>query len=152
VLPKIFDQLNMIKVAPELITLPVVNDKRGSLAFAEFGNHVPFVVKRHFYLFNLIPGVERGGHAHHVCHQFMVALNGGVSIRIKNLNSSVEWHLNSPLKALYVPPMNWVEIIPLMEGGILSVLASHHFEEVDYIRCWDVYKNQRKTPDIASVN
>lgn len=129
----------MIKSNPEIIALPVKNDNRGSLAFAECGKHVPFIVKRHFYLFNLPIGVERGGHAHQECHQFIVALNGTFLIKIKTINSSIEWRLDSPQKALYVPPMYWVELIPIFEGGILSVLASHNYDELDYFRCWNLY-------------
>jgi dTDP-4-dehydrorhamnose 3,5-epimerase-like enzyme len=114
--------------------LPVRRDERGALAFAESGNQLPFEVRREFHLFDLRAGVARGGHAHKACHQFFVAMAGGFSVTTDDGHEVRSWSLSTPAHGLHIPPGHWVELTPCTNGAVLSVLASHRYDEADYLR------------------
>ena len=120
--------------ACQLVALPVRSDERGSLAFAEAGKQLPFEVRREFHLFDLKPGVERGGHSHKACHQFLLAMAGEFMVTTDDGTKVITWTLSSPAHGLHVPPGHWVELVPVSVGAVLSVLASHGYDESDYIR------------------
>ena len=117
-----------------LIELTVLRDARGALAFAEVGKHLPFEARREFHLFEFRAGVARGGHAHKVCHQFLVAMAGQFTVTTDDGDEVRSWDLRSPTQGLHVPPGHWVELAPAADGAVLSVLASHGYDEGDYIR------------------
>ena len=123
-----------MKAACALIELPVRRDDRGALAFAETGRQLPFVVSREFHLFELQAGVARGGHAHKACHQFLIAMAGQFTVTTDDGSSVRTWNLQNPTQGLHVPPGQWVELTPTAHGAVLSVLASHGYDESDYIR------------------
>jgi mannose-6-phosphate isomerase-like protein (cupin superfamily) len=126
-------------LACQLIELPVRRDERGALAFGETGKQFPFEVRREFHLFDLKVGVARGGHAHKACHQFLVAMAGEFQVTTDAAGSVHSWKLTSPGQGLHVPPGHWVELTPTTFGAVLSVLASHGYDEADYIRDRDQF-------------
>jgi dTDP-4-dehydrorhamnose 3,5-epimerase-like enzyme len=119
--------------------LPARRDDRGALAFVETGRQLPFEVRREFHLFDLRPGVARGGHAHKACHQFLVAMAGSFRVTTDDGATRREWALGSPLQGLHVPPGHWVELVPGSAAAVLSVLASHAYDEADYLRDRDQF-------------
>jgi dTDP-4-dehydrorhamnose 3,5-epimerase-like enzyme len=128
-----------MKAACALIDLPVRRDARGALAFAETGKQLPFEVRREFHLFELQAGVARGGHAHKACHQFLIAMAGAFTVTTDDGAAVRTWALRSPAQGLHVPPGHWVELTPAADGAVLSVLASHGYDESDYIRDRDQF-------------
>lgn len=129
-----------------IIELPVRRDNRGALAFAESGMQLPFEVRREFHLYELRDGVARGGHAHKACHQFLIAMAGSFRVTTHDGVQMTEWELLSPGQGLHVPPGHWVELIPQSSSSVLSVLASHAYDESDYIRSRSVFSNHTKKP------
>lgn len=123
-----------MKSACALIELPVRRDTRGALAFVEAGKQLPFEARREFHLFELQAGVARGGHAHKACHQFLIAMAGHFTVTTDDGAEVRSWDLRSPTQGLHVPPGHWVELTPAADGAVLSVLASHGYDESDYIR------------------
>ena len=123
----------------QLIELPALRDDRGALAFAESGKQLPFEVRREFHLFELRAGVVRGGHAHKACQQFLVAMAGEFSVTTDDGSKQSRWDLTSPSQGLHVPPGHWVELTPLRDGAVLSVLASHGYDEADYLRSREAF-------------
>jgi dTDP-4-dehydrorhamnose 3,5-epimerase-like enzyme len=117
-----------------LLDLPARRDERGALAFAETGKQLPFEVRREFHLFDLRAGVARGGHAHKACHQFLIAMAGSFRVSSDDGKAKREWVLSSPAQGLHVPPGHWVELVPASDSAVLSVLASHGYDESDYLR------------------
>ncbi len=117
-----------------LFELPVRRDERGALAFAETGHQLPFAVRREFHLFDLRAGVARGGHAHKACHQFLIAMSGSFRVATDDGQATRQWVLSSPAQGLHVPPGHWVELTPASDAAVLAVLASHGYDEADYIR------------------
>lgn len=129
-----------------LVSLPERTDERGSLAFAQVGSQIPFTTKRVFHLFNLRNGVSRGGHAHRACHQFLMAMAGKFKVITDDKTGPKEWLLESPAKGLHVPPGNWVDLTPMSDGAILSVLASDVYDEADYIRNRREFDSHENSP------
>ena len=109
-------------------------DERGALAFVESGAQMPFVAQREFHLFDLRTGVARGGHAHKACHEFLIAMSGSFRVTTDDGTIRSEWTLVSPNQGLHIPPGYWIELVPQNDSAVLSVLASHPYDEADYIR------------------
>jgi dTDP-4-dehydrorhamnose 3,5-epimerase-like enzyme len=128
-----------MSTACQLIELPVRRDERGALASGETGKQFPFEVRREFHLFDLKTGVARGGHAHKTCHQFLVAMAGEFQVTTDTAGPAHSWILSSPGHGLHVPPGHWVELTPTSSGAVLSVLASHGYDESDYLRDRDQF-------------
>jgi acetyltransferase-like isoleucine patch superfamily enzyme/dTDP-4-dehydrorhamnose 3,5-epimerase-like enzyme len=122
-----------------LYHLPLVNDLRGSLSAAEVGPHVPFDVKRYFLVFD-VPSVEtRGEHAHRQCHQFLVCVSGQVSVVADDGSNREEFLLARKHHAIHLPPMTWGTQYKYSKDAVLLVLASHPYDQNDYIRNYEEF-------------
>jgi dTDP-4-dehydrorhamnose 3,5-epimerase-like enzyme len=117
-----------------IIDLPKVEDPRGNLTFIESGEHVPFDIKRVYYLYDVPGGAHRGGHAHKDLHQLLIAMSGSFDILLNDGKTQFKYHLNRSYYGLYIPPMTWREIDNFSSGSVCMVLASEHFSEADYYR------------------
>ena len=95
---------------------------------------VPFEINRVFYLYDIPGGENRGGHAHQECHQLLIAASGAFDAKIDDGQNSQIIHLDRPYYGVYVPPGVWAEELNFSSGSICLVLASHPYEEADYIR------------------
>lgn len=115
-------------------TLPRVLDPRGSLTFLEGGRHVPFEIKRVFYLYDVPTEEGRGAHAHRTLSQFLICLAGSFDVQVDDGERRSTIHLNRPWKGLLVPPMIWAAEVNFDPGSVCLVLASARYEEADYIR------------------
>ncbi len=118
---------------PRLIDFPVHPDPTGNLAVADY-NDLPFGVKRVFWMWDLVG--QRGAHALKTCHQFLVVISGSMSvdtiIGIKK-QANRTFRLTYPGIGLYLPPMCWRELVNFELGTTCFVLASHPFNDNDYI-------------------
>ncbi|WP_447747404.1 sugar 3,4-ketoisomerase [Pseudomonas nicosulfuronedens] len=117
-----------------IIDLPRILDPRGNLTFIEGGNHVPFDIKRVYYLYDVPGGAHRGGHAHRELHQLIIAMSGSFDILLDDGKTRFKYHLNRSYYGLYLPPMMWREIDNFSSGSVCMVLASAPYEEADYYR------------------
>lgn len=118
----------------EIIHLPCVANPRGNLTFIEGQKHIPFEIRRVYYLYDVPGGAERGGHAHKTLHQFLVAMSGSFDIELNDGFEKQKYHLNRSYLGLYIPPMTWREIDNFSSNSVLMVLASEYFDENDYYR------------------
>ena len=118
----------------KLIDLPKITDARGNLTFVEGGRHVPFDIKRIYYLYDVPGGAERGGHAHKDLHQLIVAMSGSFDIVLDDGRQKKRIHLNRSYYGLYVGPMIWREMDNFSSGAVCLVLASNLYNETDYYR------------------
>lgn len=118
----------------KLIDLPKIADPRGNLTFIEGGRHVPFEIKRVYYLYDVPGGAERGGHAHKGLHQLIVAMSGSFDVALDDGLEKKRIHLNRSYVGLYIPPMIWRELDNFSSGSVCMVLASNFYEESDYYR------------------
>ena len=117
-----------------LIELPRIHEVRGNLTFIEGGNHVPFEIKRVYYLYDVPGGAERGEHAHKNLHQFIVAMSGSFDVTLDDGYEKTRFHLNRSYFGLYVCPMMWRGLDNFSSGSVCMVLASEYYNEDDYIR------------------
>lgn len=118
----------------QLLELPKITDLRGNLTFVEGERHIPFPVRRVFYLYDVPTGAGRGAHAHRMQHQFLICLSGSFDVELDDGASRRTVHLNRPWKGLHIPPMIWAAEVNFDPGSVCLVLASDHYEESDYIR------------------
>lgn len=116
------------------ITLPQVHDPRGDLTFVEGGNHIPFEIRRVYYLYNVPVDSERGGHAHRELEQIVFALSGSFRMKVDDGTTKSEYWLRDPRKGLYISRLIWREMDAFSQGAVCMVLASHPYDEADYFR------------------
>jgi hypothetical protein len=120
-----------------IVDLPKISDPRGNLTFIEGGHHIPFDIKRAYYLYDVPGGAERGGHAHKGLHQLIVAISGAFDIVLDDGREKKRFHLNRSYFGLYVCPMIWREMDNFSSGAVCLVLASNFYDEADYYRNYD---------------
>jgi len=118
----------------QLISFPKISDPRGNLTFIEGGNHIPFDIKRVYYLYDVPGGSERGGHAHRMLHQVIIAMSGSFDVVLDDGKGKKRIHLNRSYCGLYVCPMMWRELDNFSSGSVCMVLASERYDETDYFR------------------
>ena len=118
----------------KLIDLPKISDPRGNLTFIEGERHLPFDIKRVFYLYDVPTGEDRGAHAHRKLHQFLICLSGSFDVALDDGFKKNTIHLNRPWKGLHIPPMIWASEINFDAGSVCLVMASEYYNESDYIR------------------
>jgi len=118
----------------ELIELPKIADPRGNLTFVEGCRHIPFEIKRIFYLYDVPTGESRGAHAHRTLHQFLICLSGSFDVLLDDGARRTIAHLNRPWVGLHIPPMIWAAEINFDAGSVCVVLCSDEYNEPDYYR------------------
>jgi len=125
----------------KLLDLPRIADERGALTVVEAERHIPFEVRRVFYLYEVPSGMSRAGHALRQCHQFIIAAAGGLDVVVDNGTARQRYHLDRPDQGLHVPPMVWRELESFSTGCVCLVLASDYYALDDYV---DVYEDYLK--------
>jgi len=125
----------------QLINLPRIHDPRGNLTFIESGRHIPFEIRRVYYIYDVPEGAERGGHAHKELHQFIVAMSGSFDVVLDDGREKKRFHRNRSYFGLYVCPMIWRELDIFSSGSVCMVLASDFYEESDYYRDYEQILN-----------
>jgi dTDP-4-dehydrorhamnose 3,5-epimerase-like enzyme len=116
-----------------IIDIPKINDPRGNLAVLE-KETVPYKIKRVYYLYDVPSDSYRGGHAHKECYELLIAVSGSFTVELDNGKTKARIILNKPNKGLLIPTMVWRELHDFSSGAMCLVLASHEFDEEDYIR------------------
>ena len=116
------------------IIFPKISDHRGNISFLESNNHVPFDIKRVFFIYDIPSGQERGGHAHIELHQILIALSGSFDYKITDGKDEKIFHLSKPYEGIYIPPTLWGNLSNFSSGSVSMALASDFFKEKDYIR------------------
>ncbi|WP_341863912.1 FdtA/QdtA family cupin domain-containing protein [Gymnodinialimonas sp. 57CJ19] len=118
---------------------PKISDARGNLTFIEGQNHIPFDIKRFYYLYDVPGGSERGGHAHKGLHQVLIAMSGSFDVVLNDGQQTRRYHLARSHYGLYLTPMIWREIDNFSSGSVCAVLASERYDEDDYYRDYEDY-------------
>lgn len=131
-----------------LIELPRITDARGNLTFIEGVEHVPFSIGRVYYLYDVPGGAARGGHAHKELQQFIVAASGSFDVVLDDGWRRETISLRRSYYGLYLKNMTWRELENFSSGSVCLVLASHRYDEDDYIRSYDEFLTlaKKQTP------
>ena len=127
----------------KIIELPKFLDARGNLSFAEQLNHIPFEIKRTYWIYDVPGGEERGGHAFKGNQEFIVALSGAFDVVVDDGVNKKTFSLNRSYYGLYVPAGLWREINNFSTNSLALEFGSEHFSEEDYIREYDEYLRYR---------
>lgn len=122
-----------------IIYLPKIGDRNGHITPINNGVEIPFDVKRVFYLYDIQGGESRGAHAHKECHQFLVAASGSFEVLLDDGKTKRQVMLNLPNIGLHIPPGIWASEINFSSGAVCLVLASHEYDENDYLRNYENY-------------
>lgn len=123
----------------KIIQLPKISDPRGNLSFIESGRHIPFDIKRVYYLYDVPGGETRGGHAHKNLEQLIVAMSGSFDVILDDGQEQKTIPLNRSYHGLYLQRMVWRELVNFSSGAVCMVLASEFFDEEDYYRDYDEF-------------
>jgi len=123
-----------------LINFKILGDKRGSLISLEQNKNIPFEIKRVYYIYGNSENIRRGFHAHKKLQQVAICINGSCEIMIDNGKEKEIVILNSPNKGLLIQNMIWREMYNFSEDCILMVLADDFYDESDYIRNYEEFK------------
>jgi len=118
----------------KIIDLNKVSNRRGNITSIQGNESIPFDIERIFYLYDIPGGEDRGAHAHKECHQFLIAASGSFEVEVDDGINKKTFTLNRPYYGLHVPPSIWAAEKSFSSGSICLVLASHKYNENDYIR------------------
>jgi UDP-2-acetamido-3-amino-2,3-dideoxy-glucuronate N-acetyltransferase len=130
--------------------LRIVEDLRGDLSVGEFARTIPFIPKRYFLVFDVPSRRVRGEHAHQACAQFLVCVNGSLTVVADDGTTREEFLLDSRNLGLYLPPMTWGVQYRFSPDAILLVFASDYYDPQDYIRDYREFKSRKAVTGVTS--
>jgi dTDP-4-dehydrorhamnose 3,5-epimerase-like enzyme len=128
----------------KIINFKIHGDHNGSLVAVEGGLDIPFEIKRVYYIWGTAKNTIRGGHSHFDLSQVIVAIRGSCDFSLDNGKSKTQVCLNSPSQGIFIKKNIWREFTNFSRDCVLMVLASHHYDESDYIRNYDEFLDQSK--------
>lgn len=123
----------------KIIELPRFLDARGNLSFVEQNNHIPFEIKRTYWIYDVPGGEERGGHAFRQNEEFVVALSGAFDVTIDDGKQKKTFTLNRSYYGLYVPNGLWREMKNFSTNSFALEFGSTHYDKADYIRSYEEF-------------
>ena len=122
-----------------IITLKKHHHANGNLTAVNNGVELPFELRRTFYIYDVPGGAERGGHSHYTCQEFIIAISGSFDVTVDDGNDKYTFTLNRPNQGLLVVPGIWRTLQNFSSGSVCLALASHHFDENDYVRDYNKF-------------
>ena len=122
------------------IQLPIIPDERGNLSFIEECNHIPFRIKRTYWLYDVPGGERRAGYALKATDDFVVAMSGSFDVFLSDGNQEKTVHLNRSYEGLYIPRGIWHEFRNFSTNSLAMVLSSEHYDAAQYVRGIDKVK------------
>lgn len=134
--------------ACKLIELPRFLDARGNLSFAEQNNHIPFGIKRTYWIYDVPGGEARGGHAYRENQEFIVALSGAFDVIVDDGKQKKTFSLNRSYYGLYVPAGMWREMTNFSTNSFALEFGSTHYDKADYIRDYEQFLNLKRNGEI----
>jgi len=129
----------------KIIDFPKYTDPRGNLSVIEGGVHIPFDIKRVYYLYDVPGGSSRAGHGHKELQQVIVAMSGSFDVIVDDGYERKKIHLNRSYHGLYIPKMMWREVENFSSGGVCLVLASTLYDPADYYHDYSEFSEFVKT-------
>ena len=121
------------------IDLPKIHDPRGNLTFIEGERHIPFEIKRVYYLYDVPGGATRAGHAHKTLQQVLIAISGSFDVLLDDGKEKKTVSLNRSYHGLYIYPLTWRVIDNFSSGAVCLSIVSDFYDENDYFREYDEF-------------
>lgn len=132
----------------KIIELPKFTDPRGNLSFVEQLNHIPFEIKRTYWIYDVPGGESRGGHAFKQNEEFIVALSGAFEVIVDDGKQKKSFQLNRSYYGLYVPAGLWREMKNFSTNSLALEFGSIHYDEKDYVRSYEEYLKLKSNGEI----
>ena len=129
-----------------LMQLPKIPDVRGNLTYVQGGMHIPFAIKRIYWIYDVPGGEVRGGHAYRELQEIVIALSGSFDVQLSDGSKRRTISLNRSYTGIHIPGMIWRQLGNFSTNAVGLVLASAPYDESDYIRRFDEFKRLRSTP------
>lgn len=126
------------------MNLPKILDARGNLSFVEQGNHIPFEIKRTYWIYDVPGGEQRWGRAFKECEEFIISLSGSFDVLLDDGDKKKKIALNRSYFGLYIPKGLWRELDNFSTNSVALVIASTYYDENDYIRNYDEFIEYKK--------
>ena len=123
----------------KIIALDRHHHANGNLTAVNNGVELPFDIQRTFYIYDVPGGAERGGHSHYTCHEFIIAISGSFDVIVDDGTNQFTYTLIRPYQGLLVVPGIWRTLKNFSSGSVCLAIASHHFDENDYIRDYETF-------------
>ena len=123
----------------KLIELPRFNDPRGNLSFAEQNNHIPFEIKRTYWIYDVPGGESRGGHAYISTEEYIIAISGGFDVTVDDGNNKKTYTLNRSYYGLYIPKGLWRTMDNFSTNSLALEFASTKYDRKDYVEDYYEY-------------
>ena len=114
-------------------------DFRGQLIAIEQLKDIPFEIRRVYYIYDTLPGVRRGFHAHKQLQQLLVCTSGSCKVLLDDGKEKKVIKLEKPTEGLFVKEGIWHEMYSFSTDAVLMVLASGYYDESDYIRNYEEF-------------
>ena len=127
-----------------IIELDKHHHEKGNITVVENNKTIPFDIKRTYYLYDVPGGEARGGHAHQKLSQLIISASGSFTVTLDDGNVKRTFVLNRPYQGLYIVPGIWRVLDDFSSGSVCLVLASHPYEENDYIRDYEAFLIYKK--------
>lgn len=132
----------------KIVELPKFLDARGNLSFVEQNNHIPFEIKRTYWIYDVPGGESRGGHAYKRNQEFIIALSGAFDIVVDDGIQKKVFSLNRSYYGLYVPAGLWRTMENFSTNSLALEFGSEHYSKEDYIRDYNQYKSMKSNGEI----
>lgn len=132
----------------KLVALPRFLDARGNLSFVEQLNHIPFEIKRTYWIYDVPGGEARGGHAFKDNQEFIVALSGAFDVVVDDGLNKKTFTLNRSYFGLYVPTGLWRSIENFSTNSLALEFGSKHYDENDYIYDYDTFLKMKNHGEV----
>jgi len=133
---------------PQIINLPEFLDARGNLSFIEQEKHIPFVIKRAYWIYDVPGGECRGGHAYRNNEEFIISLSGSFDVVLNDGTEKKVFSLNRSYHGLYVPKGLWREMENFSTNSLALILSSTDYDAHDYIRDYDEFLKLKRNGEI----
>ena len=131
-----------------IIDLPKISDPRGNLSFAEQENHIPFEIKRTYWIYDVPGGESRGGHAYKETDEFIIAISGNFDVVVDDGKDRKVFTLNRSYFGLYIPRGLWRTIEKFSTNSLALEFASTSYDRSDYVEDYVEYKKMRQDGEI----
>ena len=128
----------------KLVELPKFTDPRGNLSFVEQNNHIPFEIKRTYWIYDVPGGESRGGHAYQTTDEFIVAISGGFDVTVDDGNEKKVFTLNRSYYGLYIPKGLWRTMDNFSTNSLALEFANTKYDRKDYIEDYDIYVKMKR--------
>ena len=131
-----------------IVELPKFLDARGNLSFVEQNNHIPFEIKRTYWIYDVPGGESRGGHAFRQNQEFIVSLSGAFDVTVDDGKEKKVFNMNRSYYGLYIPAGLWREMTNFSTNSLALEFGSIHYDRYDYVENYDTFLKLKNNGEI----